>query len=134
LLISPGESLKLRCEVTGTAPASEFLWYKNDAPLLEEKNRMKIKTKLNGATQWSMLKFKTVETLDTAFYECRVSNDMDTIKSVAIITVERAKPGSSGGFINRNSNPFGNDDNLGNVPNIILSKTPRGHAGVYRGS
>ena len=83
---------------------------------------MKIKTKLNGATQWSMLKFKTVETLDTAFYECRVSNDMDTIKSVAIITVERAKPGSSGGFINRNSNPFGNDDNLGNAPNIILLK------------
>ena len=95
---------------------------------------MKIKTKLNGATQWSMLKFKTVETLDTAFYECRASNDMDTIKSVAIITVERAKPGSSGGFINRNSNPFGNDDNLGNVPNIILPKTPPGHAGVCWGS
>ena len=94
---------------------------------------MKIKTKLNGATQWSMLKFKTVETLDTAFYECRASNDMDTIKSVAIITVERAKPGSSGGFINRNSNPFGNDDNLGNLPNIILPKTPWGMQGSAGG-
>ena len=100
-----GESLKLRCDVTGTEPATKFLWYKNDAPLIEEKNRMKIKTKLNGAVQWSMLRFKTVETLDTAFYECRASNDIDTIKSVAIITVDRAKPGSSVGFIS--------DDNLG---------------------
>ena len=108
-----GETLKLRCEVTGASPASSFKWYKNDAPLIEEKNRMKIKTKLNGATQWSMLKFKTVETLDTAFYECRASNDIDTVTSVAIITVERAKPGQ-GGFLNRNSgSPFDNDDNLG---------------------
>ena len=108
-----GETLKLRCEVTGATPASSFKWYKNDAPLIEEKNRMKIKTKLNGATQWSMLKFKTVETLDTAFYECRASNNIDTVTSVAIITVERAKPGQ-GGFLNRNSgSPFDNDDNLG---------------------
>ena len=112
-----GDSLRLRCEVTGTAPATSFRWYKNDAPLIEEKNRMKIKSKLNGATQYTMLKFKTVETLDTAFYECRASNDIDEIKSVAIITVERAKPGSSGGFLNRNNgNPFDNDENLGKIP------------------
>ena len=86
-----GESLRLRCDVSGTVPAHSFQWYKNDAPLIEEKNRMKIKNKLNGNPQWSMLKFKTVEPLDTAFYECRASNGIDTIKSVAIITIGNVK-------------------------------------------
>ena len=71
-----GDFLKLRCEVGGTVPASDIKWYKNDAPLVVEKNRMKIKTNLDGDVQWSTLRFKIVETLDTAFYECRVSNDI----------------------------------------------------------
>ena len=37
---------------------------------------MKIKTNLDGDVQWSTLRFKIVETLDTAFYECRVFNDI----------------------------------------------------------
>ena len=109
-----GDQLKLRCEVTGTEPVTSFAWYKNDAPLIEEKNRMKIKNKLNGDLQWSMLKFKVVETLDTAFYECRASNAYDTIKSVAIITVDLGKPGS--GNNQNNNNIFEHDDNLGLLP------------------
>ena len=66
---------------------------------------MKIKSKLVGDVQWSMLKFKTVETLDTAFYECRASNGIDTVKSVAIVTVELGK---GGGNFNRNKNLFEN--------------------------
>ena len=62
--------------MAGTVPATQIKWYKNDAPLIEEKNRMKIKTNLDGDVQWSTLRFKIVETLDTAFYECRVSNDI----------------------------------------------------------
>lgn len=108
-----GDYLRLRCEVTGTSPATSFAWYKNDAPLLEEKNRMKIKNKLNGDIQWSMLKFKTVETLDTAFYECRASNQFTTIKSQAIITVELAKPGSRS---NKNSGFLEETDYDGLLP------------------
>lgn len=74
---------------------------------------MKIKTKLNGDIQWSMLKFKTVETLDTAFYECRAANEVETIKSQAIITVDLAKGNSNSR--NSNNNFFENDD-LGLLP------------------
>ena len=63
-----GDFLKLRCEVAGTVPATEIKWYKNDAPLIEEKNRMKIKTTLNNDIQWSMLRFKTLETLGKMEY------------------------------------------------------------------
>ena len=108
-----GESLRLRCDVSGTVPAHSFEWYKNDAPLIEEKNRMKIKNKLNGNPQWSMLKFKTVEPLDTAFYECRASNGIDTIKSVAIITIELRKGGSN---YRGNHQGYGEDEDEGLLP------------------
>ena len=53
-------------------------------------------------------RFKILETLDTAFYECRATNGIDTISSVAIITVELNK----GGFKSRKNNGFvsGNSD------------------------
>jgi hypothetical protein len=39
-------------------------WFKNDAPLLQERNRVTVKTKLKGeATQWSTIKFSSLETL-----------------------------------------------------------------------
>ena len=51
-----GDFLKLRCEVGGTVPASDIKWYKNDAPLVVEKNRMKIRTDLRNDVQSSMLR------------------------------------------------------------------------------
>ena len=51
-----GDFLKLRCEVGGTVPASDIKWYKNDAPLVVEKNRMKIRTDLRSDVQSSMLR------------------------------------------------------------------------------
>ncbi len=59
-----------------------------------------------------MLKIKPVETLDTAFYECRASNNIDTIKSVAIITIEYAKPGSSKNY----GNSFPSESEAGLLP------------------
>ena len=56
----------------------------------------------------NFFRFKILETLDTAFYECRATNGIDTISSVAIITVELNK----GGFKSRKNNGFvsGNSD------------------------
>ena len=101
-----GDFLRLRCEVSGTVPATNIEWFKNDGPLDPEKNRLKIKTSLEGNVQWSQLKFKTLETLDTAFYECRASNGIDTIKSIGILTVNFGKVN-----FRNNQNKFDQDDN-----------------------
>ena len=35
-----GDSLRLKCDVTGTVPATSIIWFKNDGPVLEEQNRV----------------------------------------------------------------------------------------------
>ncbi len=37
-----GDLLRLRCEVAGSVPASSISWFKNDGPILEEQNRVRI--------------------------------------------------------------------------------------------
>ena len=55
--------------------------------------------------------------MDTAFYECRATNGIDTISSVAIITVELNK----GGFKSRKNNAgFVNSGNSGDYDDIGL--------------
>ncbi len=111
-----GDFLKLRCEVSGTVPATKIQWLKNDGPLVEERNRIRIKTSLDGNVQWSLLKFKVLETLDTAFYECRASNDFDTIKSVGIVTVKLGKVNFASNQANFGRNGIDYDDNAGLLP------------------
>ena len=82
-----GGSLKLRCEVKGDPPATEFLWYKNDAPVIIERGRVRIKSNLADSPQWSMLKINVLETLDTAFYKCEATNGQDKVSSDAIVRV-----------------------------------------------
>ena len=48
-------------------------------------------TKLKSQPQNSVLKINSVETLDTAFYECRASNQVDSISTVAIVNVKLSK-------------------------------------------
>ena len=83
-----GDFLKLRCEVDGEIPATSIEWYVNGLPVMEEKNRVRVKTKLSVSPQWSVLRFQSLETLDKAFYKCEASNGIDTISSVAIVNVE----------------------------------------------
>ena len=75
-----GGSLKLRCEVEGSPPATEFRWYKNDAPVQIERGRVRVKTELNASPQWSMFRINELETLDTAFYRCVYSAVINYIK------------------------------------------------------
>ena len=74
-----GGSLKLRCEVKGDPPVTNFLWYKNDAPVIIERGRVRIKSNLAESPQWSMLKIDVLETLDTAFYKCEATNGQDKV-------------------------------------------------------
>jgi len=80
--------------VEGSEPATEFRWYKNDAPVLIERGRMRIKTELRSTPQWSMFKINELETLDTAFYRCEASNAFESVHSDAIVQVNLGSLGT----------------------------------------
>ena len=100
-----GETLKLRCEVRADPLVTAFRWFKNEAPLIEEQGRMRVKdylkaTTAGGGGQASLLRFKELETLDTGFYRCEATNQLgETIKSTAVVKVNlgSGKWRSSGG-------------------------------------
>ena len=90
-----GEGLKVKCEVMGSPPATKFKWFRNKAPLREEAGRVKIKDWTKGTdTQWSILMFRELETLDTGFYICEASNSATTIKTEAVIKVNLGSGGA----------------------------------------
>merc|ERR1719266_1465100 len=93
-----GEGLKVKCEVEGSPPATKFHWFKNEAPLKEEPGRVKVKDWLKGTeSQWSILRFRELESLDTGFYRCEASNAEATIKSEAVIKVNLGSGRRRGG-------------------------------------
>ena len=82
-----GDSLKVRCEVRGDPPANKFRWFFNEAPLLEEPGRLRVKNSLKGSSQSSVLRFQELEVLDKGYYRCEASNGLSTIKSTSVINV-----------------------------------------------
>ena len=83
-----GDSLKVKCEVSGDPPATKFKWFFNEAPLHEVQGRIKVKTYLKGSSsQISVLRFQELEPLDKGYYRCEASNDFETIKSTSVINV-----------------------------------------------
>ena len=82
-----GEGVKVRCEVRGDPPANKFRWFFNEAPLLEEPGRVKVKNFLKSASQSSVLRFTELESLDKGYYRCEASNGQMTIKSTSVINV-----------------------------------------------
>ena len=93
-----GEGLKVKCEVEGSPPATKFHWFKNEAPLKEEPGRVKVKDSLKGTeSQWSILRFRELESLDTGFYRCEASNAQTTIRSEAVIKVNLGSGRRRGG-------------------------------------
>jgi len=83
-----GDSIKLRCEVTGDPPPNRFRWYKNEAPVLEEKGRVVIRKYRTGTqTHGSRLRISDVDTHDTGYYKCEASNGVDRIESQGIVIV-----------------------------------------------
>ena len=53
--------MKLRCEVEGPDRATEFQWYKNDAPVLIKRGRMRIKTELRSTPQVFFARFFDIQ-------------------------------------------------------------------------
>ena len=88
-----GESLKIRCVVRGNPPVVRFRWFKNEAPLEEERGRVRIRDKTGGSldqasgTQWSRVRFQDLETMDMGFYRCEANNGVDTISGETVIKI-----------------------------------------------
>ena len=92
-----GESLKLKCEVKGQPPASEFRWFKNEAPLAEEKGRLRIRSRTgSGDSQMSRVVIQTLETMDTGFYRCEARNGESVANGESLVKVHRSGAGSGG--------------------------------------
>ncbi|KAL1456792.1 hypothetical protein WDU94_001493, partial [Cyamophila willieti] len=91
-----GQSLKIKCEVTGEPPPISLRWFKNDAPLLEDKKRILIKpfkSKFKNGLG-SRLRISSLESLDKGFYKCEASNGLRSIETSMILMV-RPNPWSS---------------------------------------
>lgn len=83
-----GESLKIRCLVRGDPPVIKFKWFKNEAPLTEERGHIRIRSKTgSGDVQFSRVRFDQLETMDMGFYRCEASNGLTTISGETVIKI-----------------------------------------------
>ena len=72
------------------------------------------KTKLSDDPQWTQLRIRALETLDTAFYSCVASNGVEEVESTAIVKVNLGKVDL--GRRPSWQNSFGDDDEAGLLP------------------
>lgn len=87
-----GDSIKLRCEASGDTPPNRFRWYKNEAPLLEEKGRVVVRKYRTGSSiHGTRLRISDVDTHDTGYYKCEASNGVDKVESTGIVIVRMSE-------------------------------------------
>ena len=85
-----GGTLKLRCEVKSNPPATDIRWFRNEMALTKEGSRVRIRTKIgNGETQWSRVRIKPLDTMDTGFYRCQASNGKRVISAESMVKVTK---------------------------------------------
>ncbi|XP_076339513.1 inactive tyrosine-protein kinase transmembrane receptor ROR1-like isoform X2 [Tachypleus tridentatus] len=83
----PGQKTKLICSFIGH-PTPVIRWYKNEAPLQEERGRVDIKMVDKGKGHvTSKLRLHYLDTLDTAFYKCEANNGFKTAETTGILKV-----------------------------------------------
>uniref|UniRef100_A0A5S6QWG1 Receptor protein-tyrosine kinase n=1 Tax=Trichuris muris TaxID=70415 RepID=A0A5S6QWG1_TRIMR len=78
-----GDSIRLKCRVTGSLPIT-FRWYKNDAPLLKEKNRVTVKSR----DYWSRLRIANLHVLDSGYYRCDASNKAGSVQTTSLLKIQ----------------------------------------------
>ena len=86
-----GGTLKLRCEVEGEPAVTDITWFRNEMLLTREAGRVKIRNKVgSGDTQWSRVRIKPLETMDTGFYRCQATNGKQTVSAESMVKVRGA--------------------------------------------
>ncbi|XP_031780573.1 tyrosine-protein kinase transmembrane receptor Ror isoform X3 [Nasonia vitripennis] len=96
-----GSVVHMKCEIVGDPPPTKIRWYKNEAPVKEEPNRVIIK-KINPQNHehaakniaGSRLKITRLDVNDRGFYSCRANNDKDFIQSEGTLQVRTSRHGS----------------------------------------
>nr|CAD7457492.1 unnamed protein product [Timema tahoe] len=106
-----GESVKLRCEVTGDPAPTKLRWFKNEAPVDQEPGRLSVrrytpqvdKTSVLDRSQegqegvlGSRLRINFLDTHDTGFYKCEASNGAHKTDSTAVLMVKMSRWGRIG--------------------------------------
>ena len=88
-----GGTLKLRGEGEGDPAVTDITWFRNEMLLTREAGRVKIRTKVgSGDTQWSRVRIKPLETMDTGFYRCQATNGKQTVSAESMVKVRDAFP------------------------------------------
>ncbi|XP_019700649.1 tyrosine-protein kinase transmembrane receptor Ror isoform X1 [Harpegnathos saltator] len=88
----------MRCEVVGDPPPTKIRWFKNEAPLEEDRPKITIR-KIHAQTHehaaknvaGSRLKITNLDVSDVGFYTCRVTNGKDQIQSEGTLRVDSSK-------------------------------------------
>ncbi|KAJ8667070.1 hypothetical protein QAD02_008732 [Eretmocerus hayati] len=95
-----GSNVNLRCEVVGDPPPTKIRWFKNEAPLNEEPNRVTIKKidrqKHEQAARnvvGSRLRIQRLDVNDRGFYSCQAFSGKESIQSEGILQVRVARHG-----------------------------------------
>ncbi|XP_065569518.1 tyrosine-protein kinase transmembrane receptor Ror-like isoform X2 [Artemia franciscana] len=89
-----GDSIRLRCEAVGDPPPTRYKWFVNEAPLIEQKNRVIIrKVKSNGILT-SRLRILKLDVQDSGYYRCEAFNGQQKAETTGIIKAIMSKHGS----------------------------------------
>uniref|UniRef100_A0AC35TWX3 Receptor protein-tyrosine kinase n=1 Tax=Rhabditophanes sp. KR3021 TaxID=114890 RepID=A0AC35TWX3_9BILA len=80
-----GNEVRFKCEAAGSPLPITFQWLKNHVPL-EKQKRVKIRNKDYS----SKLTITELDVLDSAYYQCIVSNSAGSVNSTAVLRVNKA--------------------------------------------
>ncbi|XP_058797126.1 tyrosine-protein kinase transmembrane receptor Ror isoform X2 [Phymastichus coffea] len=96
-----GSVVHMRCEIVGNPPPNKIRWFKNEALIKEESNRIIIK-KINYQNHkhaakniaGSRLKIVRLDANDRGFYACRANNGKEFIQSEGTLQVRASRHGT----------------------------------------
>ncbi|XP_054715302.1 inactive tyrosine-protein kinase transmembrane receptor ROR1-like [Uloborus diversus] len=90
-----GDSVKLRCDVRLASPTPHpihFRWYKNEAPVEEERGRVEIRRYNPGPGRTgSRLRIARLDIHDTGYYKCEAGRGEARVESTGILMVRAGR-------------------------------------------